>query len=614
MNDRMPASRPLFVLSAILLMTVHAFLMNGHQHVYPYLTVGNYATPIFAKADPTLFKNSLYVQAVKHSNVRLTLFYDVSPFIIKYFDLETFSIVQEIVSLGFILAGIYTLTYTLCGSSIAGYMAMLLYTAETNQWILGSPSSYANFFHHGIPYSYPLIVWSLVFFLKQRYVPAFLLAGISWNFHPMCTVFLLGAYLLYGIFSWKEFKPATIGACTGAFIIPALPILIKSVGYLSAKTIAEANWFTVVLWTAWYTCFPSTWPFILLFRASLFFLLFLMSLWILPAGRIKRALKIFILSVALLCLAGTVFADWYPIPLMLQLSLWRSTLIYLFIAIPCIGYLLSRVYQLGFGGKFLALATIILLSGYLKGLNVYYFLLFIFFFMYVLCEQHFKNRISFIRNTFSLVLLLSITILFIIAGYAALDSPGYLVVLLFFSSTMVFLLIARLLEAVPRFSPVVKRPLVVLLLFMVCFDGAVLYYRGGPEIYYHGQVRGKVDPWADIQQAAQKVSNTDDLFIVPPYMNDFGIYSLRASLGDWAEGSHALYLGNQFASEWLSRMRDLGWKKFSGEKEGYNSLTTEEVLKAANKYGAKFVITEKPKQFDLPRIYENSKFSLYQVQ
>jgi hypothetical protein len=200
------------------------------------------------------------------------------------------------------------------------------------------------------------------------------------------------------------------------------------------------------------------------------------------------------------------------------------------------------------------------------------------------------------------------------AAYIAPDSPGHLVVLLFFSSTAVFLLLVRLLEALPRISSAVKQPIAVLLLFMACFDGAVLYYRGGPEIYYHGRVRGKVDPWADIQIAAQKASSKDDLFIVPPYMNDFGIYSLRASLGDWAEGSHALYLGNQFANEWRSRMRDLGWKTFLGEKEGYNSLTTEEVLNAAKKYGAKFIITEKPKQFKLQRIYENGKFILYQVQ
>jgi hypothetical protein len=597
----------------VLVMTVHAFLMNGHQHVYQYLTVGNYVTPILAKADPSLFKNSLYVQAVKHSNVRLTLFYDISPFIIKHFDLETFSIVQEFISLGFILAGIYALTLTCCGSSVAGYIAMLLYTAETNQWILGSPASYANFFHHGIPYAYPLMIWSLVCFCRQRYVLAFLLAGISWNFHPMCTVFLLSAYSFYGLWSWKEFKPIHCAACLCAFVIPALPMIIKSLSYLSVKTVADANWLTVIRWTAWYTCFPSTWPFSLLIRAGLFFVLFLVSLWILPEGRIKRMLKLFVLSIALLCLAGTACAEWYPMPLILKLSLWRSSLLFLFLAIPCIGYLLSIVFQLGMSGRLLALATIILLSGYLKGFSVYYLPLFICFFIYVVCAQRYNLRASLTPRTFSSAAVLTVVAFFIGAAVITSFSSAHLVVLLFFSATIVYLLALKLLEAVPRISSVVKQPLMVLLLFFMCFDSAVLYHRRGPEIYYHGRVRGTVDPWADIQKAAQKVSDKDDLFIIPPYKGDFGIYSLRASLGDWAEGSHALYLGNKFADEWLSRMHDIGWKTFAGEKEGYNKLTTEEVITVAKKYGAPFVISEKPKQFNLPHLYENTSFILYRI-
>ena len=54
------------------------------------LTLAITSRPILAKADPSLFKNSQYVQAVNHSNVRLTLFYDIFPFIVQYFDLEEF--------------------------------------------------------------------------------------------------------------------------------------------------------------------------------------------------------------------------------------------------------------------------------------------------------------------------------------------------------------------------------------------------------------------------------------------------------------------------------------------------------------------------------------------
>ena len=241
MNDRMPASRPLFVLIAILLMTVHAFFMNGHQHIYQYLTVGNNVTPILAKTDPTLFKNSLYVQAVNHSNVRLTLFYDLFPFIVRHFDLEDFTIIVEIISLGFILAGLFRITRILGGSTFAGFVAMLLYTAETNNWILGKPASYVNFFHHGLPYAYPLIIWSMVFFFQQRYTVAFLLAGISWSFHPMCTVFLLAAYGMYWLFNWKAFKPRTLLFCFLAFIIPAIPILMKALNNIGTSQLPDAD-------------------------------------------------------------------------------------------------------------------------------------------------------------------------------------------------------------------------------------------------------------------------------------------------------------------------------------------------------------------------------------
>jgi hypothetical protein len=112
---------------------------------------------------------------------------------------------------------------------------------------------------------------------------------------------------------------------------------------------------------------------------------------------------------------------------------------------------------------------------------------------------------------------------------------------------------------------------------------------------------------------AKMNSQKDDLFIIPPYMNDFGIYSQRATIGDWAEGGNIIYLDGRFAREWFDRMYDLGWRKRFGAKEGYGALTTDEVRRAARKYGAAFVITEKPKEFSLPKLYENKEFILYRL-
>ena len=111
---------------------------------------------------------------------------------------------MAIVSLFFCLAGLFALTRVLFHSSVAGYIAMLLYSAALNNWTLGSPAPYLNFFHHGMLYANPLIIWSMVFFFQKRYVLALFLAGLAWNFHPMCTVFVLWAYGLTWLFNIKE--------------------------------------------------------------------------------------------------------------------------------------------------------------------------------------------------------------------------------------------------------------------------------------------------------------------------------------------------------------------------------------------------------------------------
>jgi hypothetical protein len=597
-----------------LLIAVHSFLMNGHHHIYPELNIGTYIDPIVAKADPSLFKNSLYVQAVNRTNVRLSLFYDASGFIIKYFDFETFIIVQEFISLFFMLAGIFTLTKVLFASSFAGYAAALLFTVELNNWTLGSPAPYLNFFHHGLPYAYPLVLWSLVFFFQKRYIPAFIFAGLAWNFHPMCTIFVLWAYFVYLLFKYKNFTAATLLLCAAAFIIPALPILIRAYTYLNNTNQLDLGiWLTTVRWTAWYTCFPATWPALWILRAGLFFSLFLVALYAIPDNSKKRDILIFISSVGILCFSGTVFADVYPIPFVIKLSLWRSTIVYLFLALPCIAYFLTELFNDGIGKRFLAISVMVLLTGYLKCFKLYYFPLFIVFLIYTLYEQRLVKQFSILKNKFSLLFFTSTAVLFCAGAYRGHFSTQSLNLLLFFSFTLLFLVITNRMGTYMIRKPLVthKRVTAVVFIFIVLFDCAVLYSRGGPDIYYHGKIRGKVDPWAEVQMAANKLSDKDDLFIIPPYLNDFGLYSQRATLGDWAEGANTLYLDNQFALDWYFRMNDLGWKKLHGAREGYNNLTTQNVLRVAKKYRAKFIVSERPKTFELPKLYENEKFILY---
>jgi len=592
--------------SLMALLTLHAFLMNGHHHLYQYLPVGTYLDPIVAKADPSLFKKSLYVEAVHRTQVKLSIIDVVYPYLYHHFDFETCAILLELVSLFFILAGIFALSTVLFRNSTVGWVAMLLYTVEFNNWTLGSPSPYANFFHHSIPFAYPLILWSLVYFLRSRYTYALLLAGISWSFHPMCTVFLLFAYGTYWLFNRKEFTPKTLFAAIVVFSAPAFFTILKASSYLSHGTPSDQLWMTVVRWTAWYTCFPSLWPPLSIIRAGLFLALFIIALVYIPTNQVKNKILTFTFSVGIMCLLGTIFAEAYPIPFIIKLSLWRSTIIYLFLALSCIAYLLTAIANHGIAKRFLAVALAVLLTGYIKSFALYYLPLLITFLIVAFYEPYITKRFPHLRGKFSLLLFTSLAFLL---TYQAIYDHGVLRLLTFFCFTLLFLLTGRYFNKIFH----IKNSWVLPLVFVAMCDLGILYHKGGPAIYYHGRIQGKVDPWADIQMHARAISDKDDIFIIPPYLNNFGIYSMRATLGDWAEGGNALYLDQQFAHEWLSRMEDIGWRKLHGSVEGYTNLSTEEVHHASKKYGVKFVITEKPKTFELKKIYENDRFILYQI-
>ena len=592
--------------------TVHSLLMNGYFYISRFLNVAAYVTPIFAKCDPALFRSSLYVQSLEEKSARLSILHDFSPYFLCTIDLEIFALVQWIICLFLTIASLFYLGKAITGSRIVGYGTALLFTTTLNAWTLGSPAIYINFFHHGLQWAIALNIVSLTFILQKKYPLAFFFMGVAWNFHPMSVVFLFGLFSTYWIFHRKECGIKALCLCAVCFTLPALPILIKSVSYLSTQWDYGAEWMTGVKWAAWYTVFPSTWPAAYFFRAGLFLCLFLMGLSSLPRGEAKRDVTILTATIGLLCLFGTVFADIVPVPFIMKLSLWRTSWLYIILALPCIAYLFVRLWDNTLLMRFLITATFTLLTGYINSFPFYYLIPFNSFLFLFLYRTSLEKKYPWIYSNATLIFAISLSFCM---GYQLFFSRGVLLVLLFFGSLLLFLYLLSLTEksllqtsrSRGWYTPVVA------LLLIVLFDTGILLHQGGPEIYFHGFVRGERDPWADLQRFAREISQKDDLFIIPPYLNDFGLYSKRATLGDWAEGANILYMDNHFAEQWLERMNDLGWHTMHGAVDGYNGLSTASIVETAKKYGAAYVVTEKPKHFELPKMYENSHYLLYRV-
>lgn len=593
--------------AALALLTLHAMAMNGFYFIHPYNTIGTYYATFLSKMDPSFFTNSIFVQAVNRNNLRISIFYDIIPFFLRSIDFETFAIIQGGISIFFILAGIYSLTYHFFKNYYSALIAPVLYTVKLNEWTVGSPSPYINFFHHGLPYAYPLAVWSLVFFFRGRYILSLWLAGIAWNFHPMTILFLLIAYAVYFVFNAKEFPARTILLCLGSFIITALPGLVKACMFTSEAQGGSPLWLKSIQWTGWYTCFPAAWPKIWILRAGLFFALTIICVSRIMDKALKQKIYTFFFAVACMCFIGTVFVEAYSVPIIIRLSLWRSTFIYLILALPCIAQTVTLLLSQDSIKKFFAVIFIIFLTGYVEHLSVYYFI----FFLVILCSalwttQKPQPAFSVSEKITSFFCLMFFIMIAHQMSAGKLD-PLFVVI---YMLTYLFCIATTFLKN--KLSGMYL-PLLLSLVFLITFDAGVLYYKGGIPVYYHGTFKGHTDPWADVQIAARLHSSRDDLFIVPPYLNDFGNYSQRATLSDWAEGSNGIYLDNQFVEQWFERMQALGWTECAEARKGYDALTTEDIINVAKKYSAKFVVTEKPKQFDLFRVYENGHYLLYRI-
>ena len=597
------SNRNLWCAAVLLGITLHSFLMNGYTIQDRHLTVATYFSSIRAALDPSLFHNSIYIQAVERTNLRIGMFYDMLPALTRVADLETIAIIVTFLGLLATVSGLYALAAALTRNHTAGLIAALLYTKALNDWTLGSPAPYLHFFHHGLPFSYPLIIWSMLLFYRKRYTGALLLAGISWDFHTMCTLFILFCYGVYGLCNLRNFSRRTIITSLAAFTLPALPYLIKSFTHLGAGSGHSSLWFEGVRLVAGYTCHPDMWPAALFLRTALFFFFALTGLCLLRNRYCRRFMLCCGAGVAILCLVGTIFADIYPVAFIIKLSLWRSTTIYLFLALPCIALVLLRLSYTGPIGLCTAICTTYVLWGFIPGMHYQLLFPLLGSTLILLVRPHKGNS-----ATLAIVTLSAIAATLSATAFAG-HKPAAAAI--WIGLTILIVAVLRMLACHRTFSS--RGIILASILGIIICDAVVLSMTGGPEIYYQGYLRGKPDPWAEVQRETRRLTGTDEVVIVPPFLTGFTNYSERAILGNWAEGSTLLYIDERFTREWFARMHALGWVPGTNPEKAWQNLTTQQLCAAGTQFNAGYAVTEKPKRFDLAPVFENNRYILYRL-
>ncbi len=119
--------------------------------------------------------------------------------------------------------------------------------------------------------------------------------------------------------------------------------------------------------------------------------------------------------------------------------------------------------------------------------------------------------------------------------------------------------------------------------------------------------------WVDVQKWARYNTDRDDIFLVPPNMGSFRVYSHRGIVFDWKGGTFALYFSWRYAKEWWKRLQDFHPTSYTPEAlaNAYRKMSKNDKLVLAKKYHSKYIVVSNPNDFKEEPVYSNTKWSIY---
>ena len=484
---------------------------------------------------------------------------------------------------------------------------------------------------------FPFMVFAIYFFLRKRYVPCFIVLGVGFNIHAILSLLTFAVLILYVLISYKKHKILNLLKYVAVFIIFASPLLIwrfiSSGSSYPLLYIVPPQTLTVLRSVVGHHTFISEWDIFRWIVFAVYFLLFLLALKYKPQKEKHLDVLGIIVAVAIVSLLSYIFIEIIPISVAITFLPFRSTLIpILFFIIYISNYLIKVYEERGHTEKIVSIGTgaAILVSNF-KAILLFFLLLIAL-----------KYRQKWISLPIFVMALLGF-ILGIVATFYS--SPVILAFKLGYLSVMVivFSLFISLFSNKKWFPALSILSLILTLLFMsytitslrstqsetVTLPTEVIFLLDYKNIKTGSfDVRANIqfpnppmDEEIDLQLWAKKNTKTDGLFITPPAMKEFRVYSERSIVSHVIDGATTLHNPLNISKEWVQRMTDLCGGEFNCKSwgcwgycaKGYNSLQENDFKKIAQKYNADYVVIEKPRKFNFKEVYENEKYVVYEV-
>jgi hypothetical protein len=533
-------------LSLISVLSINQYQYGTYDH--------EISVPFLKKfADSSLYPNDFLIAEIPYF---YTYFWPAMALIINTFNIEipTLFFAGYFICIYATFLAMYMLAMELFNKKEVAYLSMLflLFSVPT----LGETHTLESMFITRTVVL-PVLLFAIYLFLKERYLFSFLLQGISFIIHPLSTVYVCGMLFIAALFTIKHIGIKRLLQGIGIVILCASPVLIWKALYPAPSLKffhADPEWLNLLKLRSAHHVFPFSWPLFHFIQAILFLTGFVSTWKNKPQDRKQRVVEGATLAVVLMCVAGIVFTELFPLSIVVQFQLFRS--------FPFITYIA-----------------------------------FIYFANYFLKEIGSKSNIW--KVAFIGMLFISIYFGIYIWKFA-----GVLAVILTFFLISYYLTLYRNTET--NFS------LATMLALILVVGASGLYMRGGFSI-----ANRQDKPWIAVQQWAKTNTALNDVFVVPPHVTGFRVQGDRAIYGDWKDGTQ-MFFNPSFGYEWIRRMKMLGYKDGVHIRDSYNSLdeaafinVAREVKKNNNQV---YIVTEKARSpLTFPVVYDNGKFTVYKA-
>jgi hypothetical protein len=406
----------------------------------------------------------------------------------------------------------------------------------------------------------PFLLLAINLYLRGIRARGFFMLGILYNLHVLSVNYVLALFLLDFVLEYRKIGWKKILNCIAVFILAAFPVLLWKLQGSGTEIQLEPGWFDLITRSMMMHVFYLAGNFYVLpasLSALSAYILFLIAYRSAPSRPHDQTVMIFVLATALVVLVQGIVTAWLPISILVQFQILRTGL---------------------FG----------VLFGYL-------------YFADYLARKWVANGVR---------------------------KPGDAVLTwTFFLSVMTFITVL-VFAAQKWWSATPKRLKATAISLPLAFFAtlAIAAYTNfwHPGIYIYGFK----DPWREVQEWAKANTPKDAIFITPLnkwwlYQADWRVFSERQTVTTLSEILEASF-EPRYMSIWQPRVETLApgaIAQFKGNLlenqkitgDAYNNLSTAALLSAACQYHATFIVTEKGHAHDLPQIYENSEYMIYDV-